>query len=112
MRSFARSIFEAIDIRPRRSIGGSIGMLFVGLAVGAAGAVLLTPRTGAEMREELSDQAGRLIQAGKGRWASMRDGVKQLAHQAEEKMASMASDLGRVTNQGQPRRLPPSNGSA
>jgi gas vesicle protein len=54
-------ILEALGLETRGSwIGAAATAFGIGLAIGAAGALLLAPKSGSELRDDLANRVGRM----------------------------------------------------
>lgn len=62
----------------------SLGKTLLLSAASAAAAILLTPKSGKKMRNDLKDQAKRLVDAGKDKAEDLVSDVKESFHEAEE----------------------------
>jgi hypothetical protein len=55
-------ILEALGIDTGGWIGPAAAAFGIGLAVGAAAALMLAPKSGAELREDIADRVGKMRQ--------------------------------------------------
>jgi gas vesicle protein len=55
-----------------------------GAALGAAAAMLIAPKPGSDMRQDLADRLGDLGQTAKDRWGHMADVAASAMHQGRE----------------------------
>jgi len=56
-----------------RDVLGAVGLVCAGMAIGAGAALLLAPKTGAELREDVRTRARRITAGASEKLASVRD---------------------------------------